>query len=179
MQLSTMPTTQALEALATDFFRQSEGQWQSQRRYYTLKNDDTQEVVSDIEIHFLEAGHPALVELAGRHELPADQPLLCGVELTWESNYVSPSRKQSTGSTKFGIRGNILYRDRGFATPKPVIATYQFRDEQTMRLHTEYGGSSFDEELKFIGANYRTRQTIISRAGEEIMVGQYLEKRVG
>ncbi|MEH2096143.1 phycobiliprotein lyase, partial [Nostoc sp.] len=39
-------------------------------------------------------------------------------------------------------------------------------------------GSVFEEELKLIGSKYRTRQTIISRAGEQLMIGQYLEKRV-
>jgi hypothetical protein len=45
-------------------------------------------------------------------------------------------------------------------------------------LRTEYQGSTFEEELKLIGKNYRTRQTIISRAGEQQMIGQYLEKRL-
>jgi hypothetical protein len=48
-----------------------------------------------------------------------------------------------------------------------------------MTLKTEYGGSVFEEEIKLIGQQYRTRQTIISRAGQEQMIGQYLEKRVG
>ncbi|MEL6454651.1 MAG: phycobiliprotein lyase, partial [Cyanobacteria bacterium J06623_5] len=72
----------------------------------------------------------------------------------------------------------VMYRDRGFATPKPVTANFRFTDARTMILRTEYGGSAFEEELKLVGDSYRTRQTIISRAGEEIMIGQYLEKRV-
>jgi hypothetical protein len=36
----------------------------------------------------------------------------------------------------------------------------------------------FEEEIKLIGEKYRTRQTIISRAGEQQMIGQYLEKRI-
>ncbi|MEL6816952.1 MAG: phycobiliprotein lyase, partial [Cyanobacteria bacterium J06598_3] len=102
----------------------------------------------------------------------------CGAKVTWESQYISPAKKPSVGATVFGIRGDIMYRDRGFATPKPVTATYKFTNEQTMVLRTEYNGSSFEEELKLVGDNYRTRQTIISRASEEIMIGQYLEKRV-
>ncbi|MEM9486620.1 MAG: phycobiliprotein lyase [Cyanobacteria bacterium P01_F01_bin.116] len=168
--------TETLEALATNFFERSAGHWTSQRRYYTLKSGDTQEVVSDLTIEFLPGSHPTLATLADMHSL--DEALVCGIQFAWESNYISPSRKQSTGSTAFGIRGNILYRDRGFATPKPVVASYQFRDRNTMQLHTEYGGSAFDEELKLVGENYRTRQTIISRAGQEIMIGQYLETRV-
>jgi hypothetical protein len=47
-----------------------------------------------------------------------------------------------------------------------------------MALRTEYNGSVFEEEFKLIGKIYRTRQTIISRAGEELMIGQYLERRL-
>ena len=165
-----------VEAQAIAFFQHSAGNWQSRRRYYTLANDETQEVVSDISIQFLPAGHEELVTLGERHEL--DFPMICGAKVTWESTYISPSRKPSVGSTVFGIKGNVMYRDRGFATPKPVTAHYRFKDAKTMTLRTEYNGSAFEEELKLIGDNYRTRQTIISRAGEEIMVGQYLEKRM-
>ena len=165
-----------LEEGAIAFFQHSEGSWQSRRRYYTLANDETQEVVSDISIQFLEPDHAELVALGARHELTV--PMICGAKVTWESTYLSPSRKPSVGSTVFGIRGNIMYRDRGFATPKPVTALYKIKGDRSMTLRTEYGGSSFEEELKLIGENYRTRQTIISRAGEEIMVGQYLEKRM-
>ena len=74
--------------------------------------------------------------------------------------------------------GNILYRDRGFAISKPVTAQYYFSNPKTLCLRTEYNGSVFEEELKLIGSKYRTRQTIISRAGEQLMIGQYLENRI-
>ncbi|ESA36345.1 hypothetical protein N836_07575 [Leptolyngbya sp. Heron Island J] len=176
MSLSVITTpAENLETLAANFFANSAGRWTSQRRYYTLQNGQAQEVVSELTIELLEANHPELVALETMHGL--DKAIICGVKSSWESNYISPSRKQATGSTVFGIQGNILYRDRGFATTKPVFATYQLRDRNTMQLHTEYGGSAFDEELKLVGDNHRTRQTIISRAGQEMMIGQYLETR--
>jgi hypothetical protein len=46
-----------------------------------------------------------------------------------------------------------------------------------MQLKTEYNDSCFEEEIKLIGQRYRTRQTVIRRAGEELMIGQYLETR--
>lgn len=52
------------------------------------------------------------------------------------------------------------------------------RDARTLCLRTEYGGNAFEEEIKLIGTQYRTRQTIISRLGEEQLIGQYLEIRV-
>jgi CpeS-like protein len=165
------------ESLAADFFRQSAGDWRSERRYYTLKSGEIEEIVSYITVRYLERGSAELVELAQMHQLEDETTIICGARTTWESNYAQPGKKATTGSTIFGIQGDILLRDRGFATTKPVTAKYNFRDNRTMHLRTEYNGSVFEEELKLIGSNYRTRQTIISRAGEEIMIGQYLETK--
>lgn len=172
-------TNTSLESLIVDFFRKSEGDWNSQRRYYSLnKNVEPQEVESNLSISFLPQGAAELVELAQSHELEYLEALVCGTKVTWESNYTNQNRKPVVGSTVFGIKGNILYRDRGFATPKPVTAIYSFTNPDTMTLRTEYNSSVFEEEIKLVGSKYRTRQTIISRAGEEITIGQYLETRV-
>ena len=169
----------ALQSLAVDFFRKSAGSWNSQRRYYSLNKDvEPQEVESLLNISFLEQGASELIELAKSHELEDMSSLACGTKVTWESNYTNESRKPVTGSTVFGIKGNILYRDRGFATSKPIIAICAFTNPDTMSLHTEYNSNAFDEEIKLVGSKYRTRQTIISRAGQEITIGQYLEKRI-
>ncbi|MBE9115645.1 phycobiliprotein lyase [Lusitaniella coriacea LEGE 07157] len=166
------------QALATEFFKQSEGEWRSQRRYYTLTNEEVQEVVSLLQVGFLPAGSAELVELAKLHHLEEENAFICGAKTSWESSYTGTKRKPAKGSTIFGVRGNLLYRDRGFATSKPVTAQFYFTNSQTMCLRTEYNGSVFEEELKLIGQKYRTRQTIISRAGEEQTIGQYLEKRI-
>jgi hypothetical protein len=165
------------EPLVSAFFKTCEGDWRSERRYYTLQSGDVQEVVSYINIRFLEAGSSELAQLAELHQLPATTPLVCGAQVTWESNYIKTGKKPVNGSTLFGVRGSMMYRDRGFATSKPVTADFVFRDPRTMVLKTAYNGSSFEEEIRLIGDRTRTRQTVISRAGEEIMIGQYLEQR--
>lgn len=165
------------EPLVSSFFKTCEGDWRSERRYYTLKSGDVQEVVSYINIRFLAAGSSELQQLHSLHELPSNTPLVCGAQVTWESQYVHTDKKPVSGSTIFGIRGSTLYRDRGFATSKPVTADFVFHNPRTMVLKTAYNGSSFEEEIRLIGDRTRTRQTIISRAGEEIMIGQYLEQR--
>jgi hypothetical protein len=166
------------EVLIQEFFQRSEGQWRSERRYFTLKNDHIEEVESFITVRFLEQGHPDLIELAQMHGLADSTVLGCGAYTAWESNYRGKNRKQQIGSTVFGAHDGILYRDRGFATSDPVFAKFTLPEPNTLRLRTEYDGSVFEEEIKLIGSSYRTRQTIISRAGEEIMIGQYLEKRI-
>jgi hypothetical protein len=135
-------------------------------------------MVSLITIRFLEQGCAELQELARLHQLSDPNILTCGASVSWESRDSVSQHKQSKGSTVFGVLGAILYRDRGFATTKPVTAEYYFLEPQTLCLRTEYKGSVFEEQLKLIGDKYRTRQTIISRAGEQQMIGQYLEKRI-
>jgi hypothetical protein len=168
----------AEDSLIAAFFRESVGRWRSERRYYTLPDGDTKEVVSLISVRFLEQGCNELLELQQLHGLPDGMSLTCGSLVSWTSTDAVTGRKQSDDSTVFGALGSILYRDRGFATSKPVTAKFYFPNPRTLCLRTEYKGSVFEEELKLIGENYRTRQTIISRAGEQQMIGQYLEKRI-
>jgi hypothetical protein len=172
--ISANPTIE--ESLVAQFFQTSAGNWLSERRYYTLPEGDTQEVVSEIEIKFLERGCLKLQKLAQLHGLD-ESALTCGSEIEWESKDSITGKKASRGSTLFGSLGNILYRDRGFVTPKPITAIYHFPHPDTLCLKTEYQGSVFEEEIKLVGEKYRTRQTIISRAGEQVTIGQYLEKR--
>jgi len=166
------------ETRAEEFFRQSHGNWRSQRRYYTLKNDTVQEVVSSITVEFLPFGDERLIHLSQVHGLGDGTSLKFGALTTWESDYVGPSPRQVNGSTVFGVLGSSLYRDRGFNTSSPIIAHYTMGDNHTMTLHTEYDGNVFEEELKLVGSHYRVRQTIISRAQEQLMIGQYLENRI-
>ncbi len=170
------PTLTTEESLVTEFFRASAGSWRSERRYYTLPDGDTQAVVSQIGVRFLDRGCPQLQELARLHGLD-DLALVCGSEVAWDSQDATTGKKANKGQTLFGALGNILYRDRGFATPKPVTAIYHFPNPETMCLRTEYQASVFEEEIKLVGDKYRTRQTIISRAGEQVTIGQYLEQR--
>lgn len=178
MTASLFPTSAIYEARIAEFFRRSEGQWRSERRYYTLPDGKTKEMVSIIRVRFLPQGSPELRQLAQLHGLTNATVMTCGAEVTWDSEDSVSGRKQSKGKTLFGAQGSILYRDRGFATTEPITASYHFINPETLCLRTEYQGSVFEEELKLVGSQYRTRQTIISRAGEQQMIGQYLEKRL-
>jgi CpeS-like protein len=168
----------SLEALIAQFFQNSVGSWRSDRRYYTLPDGPVQEMTSLITIEFLEQGCESLRHLARLHEIANETLMTCGALVTWDSQNSILGKQMSAGSTLFGAAGNLFYRDRGFATPKPVTALFAFPNPETLTLRTEYKGSVFEEEVKLVGRQYRTRQTIISRAGEQQMIGQYLEKRL-
>jgi CpeS-like protein len=170
------PTIDA--SLLALFFQRSAGEWRSERRYYTLPEGEVKEMVSLLTIRFLEQGCPELRQLADLHQLIDANAMTCGAEVTWDSANTLSGRKESKGKTLFGALGSLLYRDRGFATTQPITADFFFPNPDTLCLRTEYKGSVFEEELKLIGQQYRTRQTVISRAGEQQMIGQYLEKRL-
>jgi hypothetical protein len=172
-------SSQADDQLIAAFFRQSQGQWRSERRYYTLPQGEVKEMNSFLTIRFLEQGDPELIELARLHELEDETAMTCGAIVSWDSENRISGHTESKGSTLFGVIGSVLYRDRGFATSKPITAGFYFTNPDTLCLRTEYKGSVFEEELKLIGDKYRTRQTVISRFGEQVMIGQYLEKRMG
>ncbi|AFY39403.1 Protein of unknown function CpeS/Ycf58 [[Leptolyngbya] sp. PCC 7376] len=167
-------------SVVAEFFHRSAGQWHSQRRYYTLNssNDPVLEADSQLEIFFLEGDRPELKSLAKIHCLAPSFSFTCGAKVVWQSTYTNVERKPLIGTTLFGIRDNKMYRDRGFSTAKPIIATFDIPSSEILHLSTAYDGSKFEEEIKFVGQHHRTRQTIISKAGQEVMVGQYLEKRL-
>lgn len=165
-------------SLIAEFLRRSSGNWRSERRYYTLPDGETQEMVSLVQVRFLEAGSPELIALAQLHDLADGSEVLCGSEVHWQTSAIATGREASNGSTVFGVYANQLLRDGGFAVHGPVRADYSFVDAHTLRLSTESNGSVFEEELKLVGEQYRTRQTIVTRAGEQKLIGQYLERRV-
>ena len=170
--------TDRLARLISDFFIRSTGEWRSERRYFTLPDGKVQEVESLLKIQVLSQGCSELRELAKLHDLEDETLMTCGAFVSWDSKNSIVGKPMSVGSTIFGIHGAVMYRDRGFATPKPITATFSFSNPETLALRTEYQGSVFEEEVKLIGDKYRTRQTIISRAGEQQMIGQYIEKRI-
>jgi hypothetical protein len=178
LERSAQVNDQVNEQMIAAFFLRSVGQWQSARRYYTLPQGEVKEMRSLITIRFLERGCSELRGLAQLHELVDETAMACGAEVLWQSENSVSGRTESGGSTLFGIIGSVMYRDRGFATSKPITANFYFTNPETLCLRTEYKGSVFEEELKLVGDKYRTRQTIISRAGEQQMIGQYLETRM-
>lgn len=164
--------------LIEQFFQQTSGAWRSQRHYYTLPKGDTQDILSLITIRFLPQGCEELIHLAQLHELADTTAITCGSFVTWYSTDTHSGKQVSEGTTIFGVLGNHLYRDRGYATKQPVAATFRMADPHTLQLRTEYNRSLFEEEIKLVGDRYRTRQTIVTKAGEQQLIGQYLETRI-
>lgn len=92
------------ESQISEFFQESAGKWRSQRRYYTLPKGETKEIESIVTIDFLEQGCDELQKLAQMHDLLDAGSLICGAAIVWESTDVSKTKKESQGSTIFGVK---------------------------------------------------------------------------
>ncbi|MDZ8185565.1 MAG: phycobiliprotein lyase [Nostoc sp. ChiSLP02] len=168
-----------LEAsLIRTFLQESEGNWSSERRYYALPNGKVKEIKKTVAMRFLEGGSPELAELAKLHELDENAVMSCGSYVEWNSVDTTTGEEGSKRWTVLGSLGTTMYFGRNFPIPKLVVAEYYFRDPKTIYLWTHENGALFEEELKMVGRNYRTRQTVISRGGVQQMIAQYMEKLI-
>ena len=100
MKFSENIAQQSQIQLASHILQQSSGMWESKRRYYTLKNNETQEVVSVLTNQFLEQGSPELLRLAELHQLDDPNDIICGIRSSWESTYLIPSQRKPLTGTK-------------------------------------------------------------------------------
>ena len=60
------------------------------------------------------------------------------------------------------------------------MALLELLDEDTVVFYSSYGGMDYREEIRFLGDNFRLRQTVGYKEGTDkvIIVGQYAEYRV-
>jgi hypothetical protein len=166
------------ESFIKNFLQESEGKWCSERRYYALPNGKIKDVKKTVTMRFVDQGSPELIELAQLHKLDENFPITCGSYVEWSNIDLDTGDEGAKRWTVLGTLGTTMYFGRNFPVPRLVVAQYCFRDAKTIYLWTEENGSLFEEELKLIGKNYRTRQTIISRGGEQNMIAQYIEKLI-
>jgi CpeS-like protein len=122
------------------------GKWHSERRYYTLADGTAKEIMSILTVRFLPQGYAELPELAQLHNFTDATAMTCGTFITWDSTTAASGQQQSQGVTRFGVVGNVLYRDRGFATSQPITAIFAGPNAHTLCWRTEYNGSVFEEE---------------------------------
>ncbi|MBD2612906.1 MAG: phycobiliprotein lyase [Nostoc sp. ZfuVER08] len=174
----TNVVSQLEASLIKTFLQESEGNWSSERRYYALPNGKVKEIKKTVAMRFLDQGSPELIELAQLHELNEDAVMTCGSYVEWNNVDITTGEEGSKRWTVLGSLGTTMYFGRNFPVPKLVVAEYYFRDPKTIYLWTEENGALFEEELRFVGKNYRTRQTVISRGGVQQMIAQYMEKLI-
>jgi len=155
-----------------DFFRLSQGQWNSQRTTHHLPFRRAELGGSTITVEALDADHPRVIEICELHEVdPATA--VGGASVVWKGAMAwDRDDENHEGSTIFALvpdpenpREGQLLRERGYAEIVPVIGRYEVDDDEGLLLTTEYETMSSVERFWFANPNLRMRTSIVKRFG--------------
>ena len=141
-----------------DWFKRSEGEWISNRRYYYESSGKNQLVKSDLAV-----------------ELTESKDNEFKVKLIWDSTGDISSNGEML--CEFDSDNSILHRNVGYMTSDPTDSYVTMLDEDTILFKTEYDGMVFREEIRLIDEDIRLRQTLGWKNSTVILAGQYYEKR--
>ena len=104
--------------------------------------------------------------------------------ISWESKILGPDgepiRQGSDGVMHLTLLGDRLSRDIGYFTTEPTCCDLEMLDDETTIFHTNYGGQTFREEIRFSTPDTRLRQTVGTHDDDQrlALVGQYFEVRL-
>lgn len=135
------------------FMDRSVGRWVSHRRYLFGRNLKSGEYTTEFEIE-LKDGNNYSVSWSGQTEGTMD--------LVLEGDELKRSR---------------TYYDAGDDSTYQKMSTI---DDDAVVFRTSYDGTSYREEIRFLGDDIRLRQNVGTNieTGDVEMVGQYYERRV-
>lgn len=156
-----------------DYFRQSAGQWRSQRVTHHLAFRRAELGESVITVEILAAADPRVAEICQMHDVAADRAA-GGALVTWQStmDWDKNDEDNHEGKTVMVIvpnddsdRSGQLLRERGYAEIMPVAGQYEIDDDGGMVLSTEYETMSSIERFWFPNGNLRMRTSTLKRFG--------------
>ncbi|MCB4377729.1 MULTISPECIES: phycobiliprotein lyase [unclassified Synechococcus] len=162
------------------FVAQSSGKWRSMRSGHSLAFQQFEEVLSEVTIEEIDKENTAVQQLiessiiANQDEHLVTSPFRMEwcAESDWEPE--DPS-EVSSGSciivplTKDNYSGKLI-RSVGYAESEAAISEYQFLDDGTFTLTTQYEQSIAEERIWFVSENVRCRSSVLrTSAGSGIL----------
>ena len=136
----------------SEWFTRCEGTWVSHRRYLYGPKKTLDNLVTEFTI-----------ESRGEDEWA----------VLWASD-------RNEGEMGLILDGASVKRSRNyFEGGEGTVTCLERIDEDTVVFHSTYGGGTYREEIRFLGDNYRLRQTVGYKEGTDkvVVVGQYWEER--
>ena len=131
------------------WFERSVGDWVSHRRYLS----GPQRVSDSLSVHFT-------LEKEGENVF----------KLVWCS-------ERNGGEMGFIIKDNILERSRSYYKEEGSTTRMERVDEDCVVFWSAYDGQEFREEIRYVSGG-RLRQTVATKEGRVMLVGQYWEERI-
>ena len=138
-----------------DWFDRCVGSWESHRRYLMGPKKSLDNLITNFEIVTRSDDEWAVLWSSDRNEGEM------GIILDEEQGVVRRSRN---------------YFDNGEGT----VTRLERIDEDTVVFYSSYGGADYREEIRFLGDDFRLRQTVGYKEGTNkiFVVGQYAEYKV-
>ena len=176
---SAQKTTQACMTIE-QFVAQSSGKWRSMRSGHSLAFQQFEEVLSEVTIEEISKDDSAVKQLlesspANKHNLDTiSSPFKMEwcAESDWEPD--EPS-EVSSGSCIIvplvkDISSGTLIRSIGYAEAEAAISEYNFSNDGTFTLTTNYEQSIAEEKIWFVSENVRCRSSVLrTSAGSGVL----------
>ena len=176
---SAQKTTQACMTIE-QFVAQSSGKWRSMRSGHSLAFQQFEEVLSEVTIEAIskdDSGVKQLLEssLANKHNL---ETISSPFKMEWcaESDWEPEDPSEvSSGSCIIiplvkDISSGTLIRSVGYAEAEAAISEYNFSNDGTFTLTTNYEQSIAEEKIWFVSENVRCRSSVLrTSAGSGVL----------
>ena len=176
---SAQKTTQAWMTIE-QFVAQSSGKWRSMRSGHSLAFQQFEEVLSEVTVEEISKDDSAVKQLlessiAKKHNLDTiSSPFKMEwcAESDWEPE--DPS-EVSSGSCIIvplvkDISSGTLIRSVGYAEAEAAISEYNFSNDGTFTLTTNYEQSIAEEKIWFVSENVRCRSSVLrTSAGSGVL----------
>ena len=176
---SAQKTTQACMTIE-QFVAQSEGKWRSMRSGHSLAFQQFEEVLSEVTIEAISEDDSAVKQLlesslANKHNL---ETISSPFKMEWcaESDWEPEDPSEvSSGSCIIiplvkDISSGTLIRSVGYAEAEAAISEYNFSNDGTFTLTTNYEQSIAEEKIWFVSENVRCRSSVLrTSAGSGVL----------
>jgi len=120
--------------------------------------------------------------LFGRNLKSGEYTTEFDIELKDANNYSVTWSGQTDGTMDLVLEGNELKRSRTYFDDADDSTSQEMTpiDKDAIVFSTSYDGTSYREEIRFLGDDIRLRQNVGTdvMTGDVVMVGQYYERRV-
>ncbi|WP_320665057.1 phycobiliprotein lyase [Prochlorococcus sp. MIT 1223] len=155
-----------------NFIKRSEGNWKSMRSGHSLAFKQFEEIVSDIRINLLSVNDNEVLNLVKKNNISSGEftsPfIICWeAESNWEEEKKDTTLNGSCVIVPVPIseEKGIMLRSSGYVENIETKSEYEFLEEGTILLSTNYNKTIAEERIWFISENLRCRSSVIKSSG--------------
>lgn len=157
-----------------NFVRRSEGNWLSMRSGHSLAFQQFEEIVSNLKIQRLQNDDAQVRDILVSTDYKIENinsPFVINweAESDWESNSKNSKGKCLIVPVENSVNQGIMLRSSGYIENIQVITKYNFTNDDTLKLFTNYSETIAKERIWFISENVRCRSSVLLSKSNSIL----------